>query len=269
MTTELAKKESGVLAVANQVDDMFGGSGTFQLPIDAPLPQIKILRETPMFETPEGDTVKEITGHIIYWHHANQYYSTEYGEGEQEPPACASSDGLQPDGGEEPQTGPCRSCSLNQYGSAKDGRGKACQNTIRLYILQDGDVIPCVVKASPSSLSKKESLLKWLTNAPNVAAKAGVGTKYQPIKVSFKLHKKDFDSGFSASVLDLATVRVLTPETEEDLAYLKMLAKLYQDFTTHYLGRIADDVANEKSETANNDAATTGEDVDDEQEIPI
>jgi len=45
MTTELAKKESGVLAVANQVDDMFGGSGTFQLPIDAPLPQIKILRE--------------------------------------------------------------------------------------------------------------------------------------------------------------------------------------------------------------------------------
>jgi len=107
------------------------------------------------------------------------------------------------------------------------------------------------------------------TNAPNVAAKAGVGTKYQPIKVSFKLHKKDFDSGFSASVLDLATVRVLTPETEEDLAYLKMLAKLYQDFTTHYLGRIADDVANEKSETANNDAATTGEDVDDEQEIPI
>jgi len=267
MTTELANKPKGDLAVANQVDDMFGGSGTFQLPIDAPLPQIKILRETPMFETPEGDTVKEITGHIIYWHHANQYYSTEYGDGEQGPPACASSDGLRPDGGEEPQAGPCRNCPLNQYGSAKDGKGKACQNTIRLYVLIDGEVIPCVMKAPPSSLGKKESLLKWLTNAPNVAAKAGVGTKYQPIKVSFKLHKKDFDSGFSASVIDLTTIRVLTPDSEEDLAYLKLLAKLYQDFTAHYLGRIANDVANEKSETVNSNAET--EEVDDDDEIPI
>lgn len=246
MTTEIKKRESGSLAVANQVDDMFGGSGTYQLPIDAPLPQIKILRETPTFETPEGNTVKEITGHIIYWHHANQYYSTEFGEGEQGPPDCASSNGLKPDGGEKPQTGHCRDCSLNQYGSAREGRGKACQNTIRLYVLIDGEVIPCVIKASPASLGKKESLLRWLTNAPNVAAKAGVGTKYQPIKVKFALHKKDFaDSGFSASVLDLETIRVLDPKSEKDMDELKKLGILYQDFITHYVGRIKEDVSKE------------------------
>ena len=266
MSNKLQKKQNGSLAVANQVDDMFGGSGSFQLPIDAPLPQIKILRETPMFETPEGETVKEITGHIIYWHHANQYYATEYGEGEQLPPTCASSNGIQPNGGsEELQADLCRNCPLNEYGSAKDGKGKACQNTIRLYVLVDGEVIPCVIKAPPSSLGKKESLLKWLTNASNVAAKAGVGTKYQPIKVSFKLHKKEFDSGFSASVLDLATIKVLTPDNKEDMAYLKQLARLYKDFTTHYFGRIAEDVATEKSETVNDNT----ESVDEEQEIPI
>jgi len=259
METQLTKPETGALATANAMDEMFGGKG-YRLPIDAPLPQTKIVRETPIFETPDGQTTKEIIGHILYYHNANQYYATEYGADEQGPPACASSDGVRPDGGEEPQAGPCRNCPLNQYGSAKEGKGKACQNTIRLYVLVDGEVIPCLIKASPSSLGKKESLLRWLTNAPNVAAKAGVGTKYQPIKVKFTLHKKDFaDSGFSASVLDLETVRVLNPSNEEDMAKIKDLAQLYKDFMTLYQGRIVHDVANEQADTQ----------ASDEEEIPV
>ncbi len=247
MENEITKPQDTTLAKPEDVNDMFGGDG-YQIPIDAPLPQLKILRETPMFETPEGETVKLVLGHIIHWHHANQYYEREYGDGEQGPPTCASSNGLNPDGGEEPHTEPCRDCVLNEYGSAKEGRGKACQNTIRLYVLLDGHVIPCVIKASPASLSKKDSLLPWLTNAPNVAAAAGAGTKYQPIKVQFSLHKKDFDSGFSASVLDVKTIGVLDPGDEADLAELRILAQLWQDFMAHYIGRIRDDVAAEVDE---------------------
>ena len=264
--TQLAKTQNGgALATANQIDDMFGGAGSFRLPIDAPLPAIKVLRETPMYETPEGDTVKDIVGHIIYWHNCNQYYATEYGDGEQGPPACASSDGLKPDGGENPMAGPCRQCPYNEYGSGDDGRGKKCQNTIRLYVLRDGDIIPSVIKASPASLSKKESLMTWLTNAPNVANRAGMGTKYQPIKASFKLHKKEFDSGFSASVIDLTTVRVLDPNDQADLDYLGRLAKLYKNFMENYIGRIADDVAGENVEGTTADTPV----MDDDQDIPI
>ena len=249
--TALAEQDERAmtLVTAEQIDNMFGGSG-YQIPIDAPLPQILILRETPRFETPEGETVKEIVGHIIYWHHANQYYAEEFGEGEQGPPTCASPDGYKPVcGGDEMvvQNAECRTCPKNQYGTAKEGRGKACQNTIRLYVLAEGEVIPCVIKASPASLSKKDSLMKWLTNAPNIAAKAGGGTKYQLIQVRFTLHTKDFETGFKASVIDLETVKVLSalPEPEGDMAKVIKLGKLYGDFMISYMDRIKDDVVSE------------------------
>lgn len=235
----LTKKQETVLDTTN-INQMFGNK--VQIPIDAPLPQIKVLRETPMFETPDGQTIKSVTGHIIYWHNANQYYASKFGEGESALPDCASSDGIQPDGGTKPQNNLCKDCPLNEYGSGKDGNGKACQNTIRLYFLPDGDVIPSIIKAAPSSIGKKESLMKWLTNAANVASKAtnGQSTAYQPIKVQLSLHKKDFDSGFSSSVIDIETLGYIT-----DGATINKLGKLYQEFTANYLGRIAEDIATE------------------------
>jgi len=255
MTTQIEKRSEMQLAAASEVTEMFGGDTGIQIPIDAPLPQVKILRETPQFELPAGETVKAMEGHILYWHNANQYYDVPFGEGDGTgAPKCASSDGIRPDGGTDPEPGPCATCPFNEFGSApaKDGeesRAKACGNTIRLYLLLDGDVLPCVLKAPPSSLGKKESLMRWLTNAPNVAAKAGVGTKYQPIRVRFSLHRKDFTSGMSASVLDLETIRVLDPNDDIDKGQLIQLSKLYKSFMDRYLGRIAQDVASEKQET--------------------
>lgn len=246
--TELAQRESTALA-AKQITDMFGGDTGIQIPVDAPLPQIKILREDPQYKMPDGATVKSFIGNILYWHNANQFYDVEFGDGESGPPACASSNGIAPDGGTTPFTGPCRTCPKNQYGSARDGsKGKACQNTIRLYVLVDGEILPCVLKAPPSSLSAKDSLVPWLTNAPNIAAKAGIGTKYQPIVVTFSLHTKSFDK-FSASCIDIATVRVLDPKDEIDFAKLNSLARLFQDFMANYLGRIKHDVGAEHTQS--------------------
>ena len=243
-TTKLAKrKETALPAVTNQVDEMFGGSAP-QLPINAPLPQIKIMRESPQYEMPAGDMVKSFEGHIIYFCNANQYYSKKFGEGDAIPD-CYSTDGIIPAGGTDLQKGPCRICPMNEYGSAAEGEGKACQNTIRLYVLVDGEVIPSVLKAPPSSLGKKDSLVRWLTNAPNIAAKAGVGVHYQPIKVNFSLHKKEFSSGMSASVIDLETLRVLSPADQNDKVRLQHLSSLYKDFMASYIKRISDDVAAE------------------------
>jgi hypothetical protein len=238
------------LATVNPIDEMFGGPG-YQIPVDAPLPAIKILRESAQYEMPDGQYSKEFTGHILHWHNANQYYSTPYGEGESRYasglPDCFSSDGRNPDGGQFMQTGPCKTCQLNQFKSAEDKVAKACQNTIRMYVLVDGEVIPCLVKAPPSSLGKKDSLMKWLTTAANIAAKAGMGTKYQPIQVKFSLRKKDFNSGTSASVIEIQTLRVL--DKDKDADKLKQLCSLYNEFMSSYLGRIQTDIANEATKS--------------------
>jgi hypothetical protein len=231
--TDLEKKES--------IDRMFGGG--VQIPVDAPLPTISILRESAQFEMPDGRYEKEFTGHILHWHNANQYYSAAFGEGESPVPDCCSSDGIKPDGGQFARDEPCRDCSMNRFGSAKDGYGKACQNTIRLYIVADGEVIPSVLKAPPSSLGKKDALMRWLTCAANTAARAGMGTNYQPIQVKFSLRKKEFASGMTASIVLVETVRVLDIET--DAAKLQQLSDLYHDFMANYLGRIKADMAAE------------------------
>lgn len=245
------KKENGIVRKQNtapagrhEVDEMFGG-GPVQLPVDAPLPQIAILRESAQFEMPDGQFVKEFCGHILYWHNANQYYAAAYGEAENPLPDCFSPDGIAPEGGQFKQDGPCRTCPLNKFGSAADGVAKACQNTIRMYVLVEGEVIPCLLKAPPSSLGRKDSLMRWLTSAPNIAAKAGMGTKYQPILAKFALRKKEFSSGMTASVIEIQTVRTL--EREKDAGKLKQLAALYNEFMAHYIGRVKDDIGREKN----------------------
>jgi hypothetical protein len=245
-TKALAKAQpvKGDIEKADKVNALFGGGGV-QIPVDAPLPQISILRESAQFEMPDGRYEKEFTGHILYWHNANQYYSAAFGEGQSPVPDCCSSDGIKPDGGAFPQPGPCRTCELNKFGSSADKIGKACQNTIRLYVLADGEVIPSVLKAPPSSLGKKDSLLRWLTCAANTAARAGMGTHYQPIQVTFSLRKKEFSSGMTASVIQVETVRVLDVEADADK--LAQLSTLYRDFTANYLGRVSKDLGQEKA----------------------
>ena len=68
----------------------------------------------------------------------------------------------------------------------------------------------------------------WLVAAPNTAAKAGMGTAYQPIQVKFSLRKKEFASGMTASIVQVETVRVLDVETDAaKLAQLSSVSGLY------------------------------------------
>lgn len=252
---EVAKKESSEVAVVNGVDGMFGTESP-QIPIGATLPTISIMRETTAFTMPDGEIAKEVVGNIIYWHNANQYYESEFGDGS-DVPTCCSSDGITPDGGEKIQHQSCRGCPMNEFGSGKGGVGKACSNTIRLYVLVEGNVIPCLLKCPPSSLSKKDSLVRWLTNVPNVTAAAGLGNAYPCVQVKLTLHTKDFDSGMSASVLDVETVGVLDTKTEMDK--IQKLAALVTNFKRDYLGKLPEMVAADKVEVEGEAPAPAGE----------
>lgn len=113
-----------------------GGGLTFELPGD---------------DEDNPETEKEITGVILYHHPVNAYWKNEY-SGNNEDPDCSSFDGKQ---GVDKETGcisNCAECRFNQFGSGKDGNGKACKNSHRVYILREGNPVPLILSLPPTSL---------------------------------------------------------------------------------------------------------------------
>lgn len=78
----------------------------------------------------------------------------------QTPPDCSSADmttGIGSPGGS------CAACPFNQFGSAPNGRGKACKEVRLFFLLRKGQVLPDVVSVSPGSL---KNVRKYLTSLP-------------------------------------------------------------------------------------------------------
>ena len=170
------------------------------------------------------------------------------------------------------QLGPCATCPYNEYGSSLSGRGKACANSIWLYVLIDGEVLPCLLKAPPSSLNKKDSLMTWLTAAPNISSRAGVGVSYQLIKTRFSLREKSFASGMSAALVELATVRVLNPTNAEDVIEIEMLKSLYKSLKNSFLKNVQEIVRTNLSEGDQGKTAfenSNGDNRDDSKDVDI
>lgn len=114
-------------------------------------------------ENPESSP--SIVGVILDHHPVNAYWAEKFTGGNAQPD-CSSLDGKK---GVIMATGElreCASCPHNQFGS--DGRGKACKNIHRLYILREGNPVPLLLPLPPSSLKAlrdyigKKILLKGL-----------------------------------------------------------------------------------------------------------
>lgn len=101
------------------------------------------------FELPGEDddspiSTTEINGVIVDHHPVNAYWGAEYGGSQAAAPDCSSLDGKRGNLGE------CASCPHNQYGSK--GRGKACKNMHRLYILTSGSPAPVIMSVPPTGI---------------------------------------------------------------------------------------------------------------------
>ena len=94
------------------------------------------------FELPTGDPQHPdysptLTGVILFNHASCAYWPEGDEYSDDVPPLCSSVDGKQGYG--EPG-GVCEACALSQFGSASNGRGKACKNMRVLYLLRSGEV---------------------------------------------------------------------------------------------------------------------------------
>ena len=166
--------------------------------VEARLPQIKIIHQAQMFEMPDGEKEKTISGVILDISRANAYWEVSFDTtGGGTPPDCASLDGVKPDpfsGQIQSQT--CASCPKNQFGS-DGGRGKACKNLKRLHILMDGDLLPSRLTIPPSNLKPIDMYVTILT---------GKGTPYQLVVTEMSLKKVQNKDGIAYSELVLRSL---------------------------------------------------------------
>ena len=114
-----------------------------------------------VFEPGEEEAVpaQTIEGVIMLSHKSNGLWSKPFGSGDSKVPDCSSVDGVYGTVTETGECVECASCPYNAFGSAKggEGRGKACKNMRRLYIMRRGDIFPMVLTLPPTALSAYDS----------------------------------------------------------------------------------------------------------------
>ena len=107
--------------------------------------QIKVDKDD---EDPE--IVKSIEGVILLAQRTNAYWPESIDNGGDKQPVCRSDDGLRGIDSEG-CVHACAGCPQNKFGS--DGkRGKACKNSVKLYILRDGLPLPMIVHISSTGI---------------------------------------------------------------------------------------------------------------------
>lgn len=181
MGQAMAEEMDGLQLSFPRVKIPSGGGLAFEIPGDDP-------------ENP--DTEKEIVGVIVDHHPVNAYWQDKY-SGANNPPDCASMDGkigVDQDGNRKP----CNSCPMNEWGTAEDGRGKACKNMHRVYILREGEMLPLLLTLPPTSLKNLSDYI-----ALRVVSK-GMRSYGVVTKVSLKKAQNAGGINYSQAVFSLA-----------------------------------------------------------------
>lgn len=159
--------------------------------------------EVPGDDPDSPDMEKELVGVIVDHHPVNAYWENKF-EGQNNPPDCSSMDGKQ---GLNPNTGEirnCKTCPLNQFGSAEDGRGKACKNMHRVYLLRSGEMFPVLITLPPTSIKPLSNYI-----AKRVLAK---GKRTTEVITKISLKKAQNSSGIIYSQVQFSKVEDLDPE---------------------------------------------------------
>jgi hypothetical protein len=163
--TEIAVKETEALAVQSEAMGMDAMMEELEGLGPISLEQVKIPSggglafEVPGDDPESPDVVQTLRGVVVHHQPKNVYFRNKFGEGETNTPDCSSSDGkigiMTASGAEKT----CATCKFNQFGSAADGKGKACQNRIDLYIMREDAAFPIVLSLPATSIKAFKNYL--------------------------------------------------------------------------------------------------------------
>lgn len=138
--------------------------------------------------------IEKLKGVIVANHSCNALFPprTDDGKTANTPPVCSSVDGIT---GVVLETGECRSCETcpyNVFGSS--GKGKACKNMHRLYILTEDVPIPITLTLPPTSLEL------WRNYA--IMDIAAAGLDLTEVITEFGLTNAESNSGDKYSIVN-------------------------------------------------------------------
>lgn len=195
---DLAEDMDGLRLSFPRVKIPAGGVLQFEMPGDDP-------------EHPEY--VDKLTGVLLYHHASNGYWPGPMSE-EDKNPICASVDGKLGIGD---PGGACATCELNAFGTAEDGKGKACKNKRSLYLLQSGDIMPVVLDLAPTSLKPFNDFMNAAFLTRGRAAFGSV------IEIGLKRMTGN------GNVYSVATFRKVYDFTGEELAQIRTFAVSFRE----------------------------------------
>lgn len=144
-------------------------------------------------EDGDEDYLKDIEGVIVFTHRMNGYWPNAFGSStnpEDKIPVCSSMDGKS---GLNIRTGEvceCDKCPCNQYGSDPNGgKGKACKNMRRIYLMRSNDPNLYLLTVPPTSIKEVNKALTRIM--------ASKGIPYTNLIVGFKLAKATNANGIN------------------------------------------------------------------------
>ena len=147
----------------------------------------------------EGEeTTQEIIGVIVGVQNCRAYWAGDFAGGG-DPPDCVSEDNAT---GVGDPGGNCKLCPQAAFGSDSRGKGQACKQIKRLFLLRPGSMLPLVVNLPPTSIRPATRYLLRL---------AGVGLKYQTAVTRITLEKTKNAEGIAYSVATFALAGKLDP----------------------------------------------------------
>ena len=151
--------------------------------------------------------MEKFQGVIIAHHKSNALFVTddENAENMNTPPICSSVDGITGVVHETGECKDCENCPHNVFGTS--GKGKACKNMHRLFILVEGSPIPVTLSLPPTSLEL------WRNYALMDVAAAGLDMS--EVVTEFSLTNEVNSTGQKYSIVNFRLVGKVNEEVKE------------------------------------------------------
>lgn len=224
---KIAKRYDGldpelVAELQDELADLDGESGISRRMIKIPSGG-GLAYEVQGEEEDDVEYMKEIKGVIVFTHRLNAYWPSEYGGGDDSAkiPTCSSMDGKTGIVTETGEVRECENCPYNAYGSdGKGGRGKACKNMRRVYLVMDGDPNLYLLTVPPTSIKDVNKQLAKII--------AG-GIPYTGMVISFKLEKAANANGVAYSKVTVSKAGLLPPAIAAQIK--EMRCKIKEQYT--------------------------------------
>jgi hypothetical protein len=142
---------------------------------------------------------------VIISHHKSNARFPESEENVNTPPICSSLDGITGVVRETGEAIDCETCPYNEFGTA--GKGKACKNAHRIYVLVEGIPVPVVLTLPPTSLDP------WRNYA--IMEIAAAGLDLSEVVTEFSLTDETNAAGQKYCIVNFKLIGKLPPAAKE------------------------------------------------------